>query len=536
MIAAEAIIKCLRREGVEVVFGYPGGAVLPIYEYLRQSNIRHVLTRHEQAAGHSASGYARAAGKTGACIVTSGPGATNLITAVANAYMDSTPIVAITGQVRSGLIGKDVFQEADIIGSTASFTKHSYLIKDAEEIPRIIKEAFHIASTGRPGPVLIDIPVDIQNREIDFECPKEVNIRGYKPNINGHKLQIRKAVEAIKRSKRPLICLGGGVISAKAQKEVEEFIEKGKIPAVHTLMGKGSIKDKNLYYLGLIGSHGSCHCNKALANADVLVLVGARAADRAIRDKSLFSHGATIIHIDIDPAEIGKTLNSMIPVVGDAKNILKQMTQHMEPLDTQEWIQEINSWKKEGDNGSKHSIGVDPRDVMSILSGKVDMNAILTADVGQNQIWAAHNFIIDGDRKFITSGGLGTMGYAIPAAIGAKIGEPNRQAIAVMGDGSFQMSFNELGTLIQENLKILFLMFNNSRLGMVRELQTNARWDTFGIELPNNPDFMKIFEAYGLQGARVKTNDEFKSALDKALISDKSFLIECIVDPNLSTL
>lgn len=536
MRAAEGIIKCLQEEGVEVVFGYPGGAVLPIYESLRQSGIRHVLTRHEQAAGHSASGYARATGKTGVCIVTSGPGATNLITAIANSYMDSTPIVAITGQVRSGLIGKDVFQEADIIGSTASFTKHSYLIKDAEEIPRIIKEAFHIASTGRPGPVLIDIPVDIQSQEIAFKYPEEINIRGYKPNINGHKLQIKKAVEAIKNSKKPLICLGGGVISAKAEREADELIEKGGIPVVHTLMGKGSIKDKSPYYLGLIGSHGNYHCNRALANADVLILIGTRVGDRAIRDQSLFSHGATIIHIDIDPAEIGKNLSSMIPVVGDAKNILDQMAKDMESLDTQAWIREINSWKRERNNDSKHSIGVEPKAVLDILSRKVDMNAVLTADVGQNQIWAAHNFIIDGERKFFTSGGLGTMGYAIPSAIGAKIGMPDRQIIAVMGDGSFQMSFSELGTLIQENLKILFLMFNNRRLGMVRELQTNAHWDTFGIELSHNPDFIKIFEAYGLQGTRVESNDEFKNALDKALTSDKSFIIECIIDPNLSTL
>lgn len=536
MKAAEAIIKCFYEEGVEVVFGYPGGAVLPIYEALRQSNIRHVLVRHEQAAGHSANGYARAMGKTGVCIATSGPGATNLLTAIANAYMDSIPMVVITGQVNSQLIGKDVFQEADIIGSTASFTKHSYLVKDEKEIPMIMKEAFHIAGTGRPGPVLIDIPVDIQSQKISFVYPEEVNIRGYKPNINGHKLQIKKAVEAIKKSKRPLICLGGGVISAKAQIEVRELIEKGRIPVVHTLMGKGSIRDKSPYYLGLIGSHGTYYCNKALANADILILIGTRVGDRAIRDQSISSHGATIIHIDIDPAEIGKNLNSMVPVVGDAKNILKQMIEDMEPLDTEAWIQEINNWKGKMSKDYKHSIGVNPKAVLDILSQTVDKDAVLIADVGQNQIWAAHNFIIDGDRKFFTSGGLGTMGYAIPAAIGAKIGVPDRQVIAVMGDGGFQMSFNELGTLIQENLKILFLMFNNRRLGMVRELQTNAHWGTFGIELSNNPDFIKIFEAYGLQGVRIESNEEFKKALDKAMNSDKSFFIECAVDPNLSTL
>jgi acetolactate synthase-1/2/3 large subunit len=533
---AEAIIRCLHKENVEVIFGYPGGAVIPIYDSLRQSEVKHVLVRHEQAAGHCANGYARAMGKTGVCIGTSGPGATNLITAIANAYMDSIPIVVITGQVNSRLIGKDVFQEADIIGSTASFTKHSYLVKDGEEIPRIMKEAFHIASTGRPGPVIIDIPIDVQNQEIDFEYPKEIDIKGYKPKINGHKLQIRKAIDVIKGSKKPLICIGGGVIAAKAQSEMRQFIHKARIPAIHTLMGKGSIVDESPYYMGLIGSHGYYHSNKALANADVLILIGARAADRAISNKKFFPQEAMIIHIDIDPAEIGKNLNSMIPVVGDAKNIIKQMIDEIEPLDTELWLQEIKSWKKPKSKALKSSHGVDPKFIFYALSETVEKDAILFADVGQNQIWAAHNYIIQGDRKYFTSGGLGTMGYAIPASIGAKVGMPQTRVIAVMGDGGFQMSFNELGTIIQENLNIIFLMFNNNMLGMVKELQINNYKRTYGVELNNNPDFIKIFEAYGLPGKKVKSNEEFKNVLYKAMASEKAFLIECLVEPNLSTL
>ena len=536
MKTSDAIIQCLYEENVEIIFGYPGGAVLPIYESLRKSKIKHILVRHEQAAGHCANGYARATGKIGVCIGTSGPGATNLITAIANAYMDSIPTVIITGQVNSRLMGKDVFQEVDIIGSTASFTKHSYLVKDGEKIPLIMKEAFYIASTGRPGPVLIDIPIDIQSQEIFFQYPDEVDIRGYRPKVNGHKLQIEKAINAIKKSKKPLVCIGGGVITAKAQVEMQQFIDKTGIPAVHTLMGKGCITEESPYYMGLIGSHGHYHANKSLSKADTLVLIGARVADRTISNKMFFPEEATIIHIDIDPAEIGKNLNSMIPVVGDAKNILKQMIEETEPLDTKIWLKEIKSWEKQKNELFKTSFGVDPRYIFNILSKTVEKDAIVFADVGQNQIWAAHNYIIKGDRKFFTSGGLGTMGYAIPASIGAKIGLPQKRVVAVMGDGGFQMSFNELGTIIQEDLNIIFIMFNNSMLGMVRELQVNGDKKIYGVELENNPDFIKIFEAYGISGEKVKANEEFKEALNKAMASKKTFLIECLVEPNLSTL
>lgn len=530
MRVADAIVKCLKDENVDVVFGYPGGAVLPIYESLRKSDIRHVLVRHEQAAGHCANGYSRSTGKTGVCIATSGPGATNMITGIANAYMDSIPIIAITGQVRSSWIGKDVFQEADIFGATESFTKHSYLVREAKDIPRIIKEAFYIANSGRPGPVLIDIPVDIQNHEIELKHSETLDIRGYKPSVQGNIRQIEKAINTIKNSKNPLICIGGGVIAAKAHGEIRKFIEKSKIPAIHTLMGKGGIEDSSPYYAGFIGSYGMDYANKALANADLLILIGTRAGDRAINNNNRFKEEVKIIHIDIDPAEINKNIDSLIPVVGDAKEILINMIDRIGPLDTENWIKQINLWKS---NSSRHCSklkGVTPKYTLSILSDVIEKDAVLTADVGQNQIWAAHNYIIEGERKFLTSGGLGTMGYSIPAAIGAKIGLPNRRVVAVMGDGGFQMSFSELGTVAQENVDIIFLMFNNNKLGLVSELQMNAYRNTYGIELSSNPDFVKIFEAYGLKGRRVSHNDAFKDALMEALNSNSSFLIECIVD------
>jgi len=536
MKAADVIIKCLEKENVKIVFGYPGVPVAPLFEALRKSNIEHILVRHEQAAGHAASGYARATRSIGVCFATSGPGAINLITGIATAYADSIPMIAITGQVRTDLIGKDVFQEADIIGATDSFTKHSYLVKDAKDIPRIMKEAFYIAQTGRPGPVLVDIPLDIQNAELEFEYPKEVNIRGYKPTVNGHKGQIKKAIEKIKESKRPLICAGGGVMSAKAEKELIDFIEKSKIPMVHTLMGKDGIPSKYSYNVGLIGSHGFKHANKAIAKADVLILVGTRVADRATGGSKSFGKVADIIHIDVDPAEIGKNLSALIPVVGDCKKILKDLTDKITEIDTKVWIDEIEGWKKEYAKDRKTFDKVNPQYAFELLSEMIEDDAIVTADVGQNQIWTTHYLDMVGNRRFLASGGLGTMGYSIPASVGCKFAFPNRRVVAVMGDGSFQMSMSELGTIAQNHLNIILLLFNNSNLGMVREYQSSVYKNTYGVSLCENPDFVKLVEAYGFCGKRVNSNSELKGALEEAMASNKTFLIECIVSAEESTL
>jgi acetolactate synthase I/II/III large subunit len=536
MKTAEVIIKCLMEENVEVVFGYPGAAIVPVYEALRKSDIKHVLVRHEQAAGHGASGYARATGKTGVCIVTSGPGATNLITGIATAYMDSIPLVAITGQVRSSLIGKDVFQEADIIGSTASFTKHSYLVKDAKDIPRIIKEAFHIAATGRPGPVLIDIPVDIQNIEIDYNYPESVSIRGYKPTVNGHKGQIKRALDRIKKSKKPLICAGGGIISSGASEELRTFVNKSKIPVVHTLMGKEAIENTSSYYVGLIGTHGNSCANKALSEADVLIFIGTRIADRAIPGANILDKDIDIIHVDIDPAEIGKNVESMIPVVGDAKNILGEFINGIVALDTDSWIEEINEWKEKSVKRYSLESMVNPKYAVKLISDMLEEDSILVTDVGQNQFWSAHNYSIKGSRKFLTSGGLGTMGFSLPAAIGAKVGKPDSKVVAVAGDGGFQMSLPELGTIAQNNLNIIILLFNNSGLGMVREIQRNIYQNCFGVELNANPDFIKLADAYGISGKRVYSNEELDEVFNEAISSGGAYIIECIVDPSESTL
>jgi len=536
MKAAEAIIQCLQEEDVKLVFGYPGVPVGPLYEALRKSDIEHILVRHEQAAGHSASGYARATRSIGVCITSSGPGAINLITGIATAYMDSIPIIAITGQVRTDLIGKDVFQEADIIGATDSFTKHSYLVKDAKDIPRIMKEAFYIAMTGRPGPVLVDIPLDIQNTEIEFEYPEEVNIRGYKPTVNGHKWQIKKAIDKIKNSRKPIICVGGGVMSANAEKELIEFIEKSKIPMVHTLMGKDGIPSKYLYNVGLIGSHGLRYANKAVSEADVLILVGTRVADRATGGCKNFGKAADIIHIDIDPAEIGKNLSALIPVVGDCKKILQDLTDGITEIDTKIWIDEIAGWKKEYVKNRQTNDKVNPQYAFELLSQMIEEDAIVTADVGQNQIWTAHYLDMLGNRRFLTSGGLGTMGYSMPASVGCKLAFPDRRVIAVMGDGSFQMSMFELGTILQNHLNIIILLFNNSNLGMVREYQSNVYKNTYGVSLCENPDFVKLVESYGFCGKRVNSNSELKGAIEDAMASNKTFLIECIVSAEESTL
>jgi acetolactate synthase-1/2/3 large subunit len=540
MTGAQAIIKALELEKVDIIFGYPGAAICPFYDALLESGIKHILTRHEQGAAHAANGYARVTGKTGVCVATSGPGATNLITGIANAYMDSIPIVAITGQVSSELIGRDVFQEVDITGATEPFCKHNYLVKKVSDLPRVIKEAFHIASTGRPGPVLIDIPVDIQTREFNFEYPEEVDVKGYKPTYKGHSMQIKKVAEAVQKAKAPVICAGGGVIIANAAEELVEFAEKCGIPVVTTLMGIGSIPSTHELNMGMLGTHGVYAANHAVHNADLLIIIGARVADRAIGAASKIAEKAKIIHIDIDPAEIGKNIGTSIPVVGDVKYVLGELNSIVKKGSTEKWIETVKKAKQEHplkykDEGDYKT--VKPQYVLSVLSEMAGDNTFVATEVGQNQIWTANYYGFNKPRTFITSGGLGTMGYGLPAAVGVKLGSPESVVLAICGDGSFQMSMQELGTIKQNNLGIKIIIFNNSRLGMVRELQKNRYGCRYSqVFLDENPDFVKLVEAYGFEGERITSNSQVKDALNRMFSNDKPYLLECVVDPEEPTL
>ncbi|HOJ80166.1 MAG TPA: biosynthetic-type acetolactate synthase large subunit [Clostridiales bacterium] len=563
MTGAEAIIKALETENVDTIFGYPGAAISPFYDALLDSNIKHILTRNEQGAAHAANGYARVTGRVGVCVATSGPGATNLITGIANSYMDSVPIVAITGQVRSDMIGTDAFQEADITGATAPFSKHNYLVKKAEELPRIIKEAFHIASTGRQGPVVIDIPVDIQNAVIDFSYPENIEILGYKPTIKGHPGQIRKTASALHAAKRPVICAGGGLITADASGEMLELAERRNIPVVTTLMGIGSIPSDHPLYFGMVGSHGSPTANYVLHHADLVMILGARVGDRAIGAASALEKKAKIIHIDIDPAEIGKNIDVAVPVVGDLKQVLTALLELVEEGGSTEWLetaaevrrkngkrpeQEACGKKTEKDAGTDGKMAedgqvapdtgyVNPKYLLSILSDYLPEDAIVTTEVGQNQIWAANNYKVKKPRTFITSGGLGTMGYGLPSAVGAKVGRPGSTVAVISGDGSFQMSMQELGTMKQYGIDVKIVLFNNRRLGMVRELQLTRHGGRYSqVFLDSNPDFVALAAAYGFRGERISSDAQVREALERMTACSGPYILECMVDPMEPTL
>lgn len=541
---SEAMVRCLEAEGVETIFGYPGATICPFYDALSRSNIRHVLVRTEQNAGHAANGYARMTGKPAVCVVTSGPGATNLITGISTAYMDSIPMVIITGQVVSSLLGSDVFQEVDITGSVEAFIKHSYLIKDPKDIGRIFKEAFYIAGTGRPGPVLIDIPMDVQKMEIDFSYPEKVSIRSYRPSFKGHIGQINKAAAAIAKAKRPLIVAGGGIFISKAEETLRNFVHKTNIPVVTTLMGIGALQPDDACALGMIGMHGVRPANYAVGQADVLILCGARVADRTIPNPEALARHKTIIHMDIDPAEIGKNIGVDIPVVGDIRMILSQLTEAacenglaVDGSRWDEWWEELHHQQKEyrPDHGDRKNY-VNPKLFMNALYQQLPEDAIIVADVGQNQMWAANEFSVKKGR-FLTSGGMGTMGYSLPCAIGAKAACPERTTVSVCGDGSFQMCFMELATECQHNIPVKTVVFTNNRLGMVREHQRVA-WDNnlTAVFLDGSPDFAKLAEAYGIPSARIHLNDQIELAIDSLIHSEGSFLLEVIVDPLESTL
>lgn len=533
MIGADAIVKALTEENVKYVFGYPGVAICPFYNSILNSDIKTVLVRTEQNAAHAASGLARVTGDVGVCAVTSGPGATNLITGIATAFADSIPLVCITGQVNSALLGSDVFQEADITGAVESFVKYSYLIKDVNDIPRVMKEAFHVARTGRKGPVLIDIPIDIQNAEIKkFKYPETVSMRTYKPTVVGNFAQIKKMVKEIEKAKKPLICAGGGVLLSEAEGEIRKFVEEHNIPIVSTMMGIGVMPTKHPLYYGMVGNNGNAYANKAMNESDLLIMVGARVADRAISQPDLVIKNTVLIHIDVDPAEIGKNVGSTIPIVGDAKNIFDQVNNVEFNVDTTEWIAALNDYRNKMPRvRTTNPDFTDPALFIKTLSDKMEDNAVYVADVGQNQIWScAYHEVKNG--KFLTSGGMGTMGYSIPAALGAKLGDPDRQVIAVCGDGSFQMSMMELATIRQQNAIVKIIVIKNSYLGMVREYQHFTYKDNYSVvKLNDYPNLELLSNAYGMNYIKVINNSEIDSKIDDFLSLNNFCIMEVLVDP-----
>ncbi|RKM59004.1 biosynthetic-type acetolactate synthase large subunit [Butyrivibrio sp. XB500-5] len=542
MIGAEAIVKCLEKEKTEYVFGYSGVAIDPFWNKILDTNIKSVLIRTEQNAAHCASGFARISGKTGVCAVTSGPGATNLITGIATAYADSIPLVCITGQVNSDMIGSDVFQEADITGAVESFVKYSYLVRDVADIPRIFKEAFYIASTGRKGPVLIDIPFDIQNAEFPgkFVYPETISMRTYKPTVKGNMVQIKKVIKEVEKAKKPIICVGGGVHLSNATKELRQFAELNNVPVVSTMMGIGVMPTEHPLYFGMVGNNGQSYANKAMNESDLLLMVGARVADRAVNRPDLITENKVMVHIDVDPAEIGKNVGPTIPLVGDIKHIFQDFLEQDDHADDHsEWIATINEYKEAALSKAKKSVKkkayVEPKEFITKLSGAMKNDAVYVADVGQNQMWSCAYHIVKNGR-FITSGGMGTMGYSIPAALGAKLASPKKQIVAVTGDGAFQMSMMELATMRQYGVAVKIVVMKNGYLGMVREHQHFAYNDNYSmVELKGDPDLSLIAAAYGMGYAKVDGSSNLEKELKSFLSDDSSALMEVIVDPKALT-
>lgn len=538
MKAAQAMVQCLEQEGITTVYGYPGAAICPFYDALEQSGIRHILVRQEQMAGHAASGAARMTNRPQVAIATSGPGALNLLPAVATAYADSVPLVVITGQVYTSQIGRDVFQEADVTGAVEPFVKHSYLVRDASRLPQIMKEAFYLAGTGRKGPVLIDVPQDVQEAEIDFSYPDSVDIRAYKPTEEGNHLQVKRAAEALSQAAKPLICVGGGVFSAGAEKPLLELARRLEIPVVSTMMGLSAIPDGDPLFFGMIGMHGVQSANYAVSNCDVLLLVGGRMGDRSVKSPGFLAGSTKIIHIDVDPAEIGKNVNTSLPIVGDARRIVEQLLARPElaSLTHSEWLEELRATRrpllfKESPKGT-----LNPKEFLHLLSRHLPEDSICVADVGQNQIWACNHLPV-GQGRFMTCGGMGTMGYSLPAAEGAKCACPGREVIAICGDGAFQMCFQELGTLCQHDIPVKIVLFNNHYLGMVRELQTKAYGDRrAAVSLEGSPDFTALAQSYGIPAERLESLDHAEEALERMLSARTPYLLECMVDPLEPTL
>ncbi len=540
LTGAQILLEGLRREGVDHIFGYAGATICPAVDVLRDApELGYTLVRTEQNAGHMASGYARVSGKVGVCLVTSGPGATNLITGIATAYMDSIPMVAITGQVPSSLLGRDIFQEVDITGAVTPFTKHNYLVKDAAQLPRIIKEAFLIASTGRPGPVLIDIPIDIQTQVVrDAEFPESVSIRGYKPSVRGNDLQIKRVAEAISKSRQPVICAGGGVWLADARDELVELAERYSIPVVKTMMGLSVLPTDHPLNLGMIGAHGNRCANKALAKSDLLIMVGSRVADRAIISPEEIQRRMATIHIDVDPAEIGKNMQAAIPLVGDVKVILRQLLAlQVPPPDDAQWREQLKEYRRaELERVFPRRDGsVFPGTVLRKLGRLLDDDAVVCVDVGQNQIFAC-KYLPQKHGRLLTSGGLGTMGYALPAAVGVKVALPDRQTVVVCGDGSFQMSMNELAAVRCAGMDLKIVLFRNHVLGLVHQIQkTEPYHGPFGVALDGSPDFAAIAAAYGIPSLTVDDEDKLDETLERFLGTQGSCILICEVHPDVGT-
>ena len=535
MIAADAIVKCLEAEGVEYVFGYPGVAICPFYDSILNTNIKTILVRQEQNAAHEASGYARISGKVGVAVVTSGPGATNLITGIATAFADSIPLVCITGQVDSNLMGSDVFQEVDVSGACESFVKFSYIVRKASDVPRIMKEAFHIASTGRKGPVLIDIPIDVQKAEIrKFAYPESVSIRTYKPTVMGHAVQIKRVIKELQKAKRPIICVGGGVhLSSGAREEVRRFVEEKDIPVVCTMMGLGVLPTNHFLFYGMVGNNGQAYGNRAMNDADMIIMVGARVADRSFSQPDLITENKVLVHIDVDPAEIGKNAGPTIPLA-----------------DHSLWIDKLDGYKDDTQNASRrkrhmysstlteeeiNALTVNPEIFIKRLSRAMKDDAVYVADVGQNQLWSCANCVIKENSRFLTSGGMGTMGYSVPAALGAKLAAPDRQVVAVCGDGGFQMTMMELATMKQYKVPVKIVVLRNNVLGLVRQYQHFTYQDRYSvIDLGDSiPDFRKLADAYGIRYLQIAAVEDMDSGIEDFLSDDEATLLEVIIDPKL---
>jgi acetolactate synthase-1/2/3 large subunit len=529
---ADALLRCLLLENVEYVFGYPGGAVLPIYDSLYGSHLKHILTRHEQGAIHAADGYARASGKPGVVIATSGPGATNLVTGIATAQMDSIPLVVITGNVAQSLIGTDAFQEADITGITLPITKHNYFVRDVLELPRIVKEAFHIATTGRPGPVLIDIPKDVNNAPAPFYYPETVNIRGYNPTVKPNKMQVDRLLAAIAEAKKPVIMAGGGVIASGAESELLALAEKTQIPVICTLMGLASFPGTHPLALGWPGMHGNYTSNQAILNCDLFIGIGNRFDDRITMARTKeFAPNAKIIHIDIDPAEIGKNVDTYIPLVSDVKSVLEAVLPKAVPADTKEWLNQLSEWKEKYPFSYKKNGNLKPQHVIEMIYETTDGEAIITTDVGQHQMWSAQYYKFEHQRSFISSGGLGTMGFGFPAAIGAQLAHPERMVVSISGDGGFQMNLQELAVVAGHNIPVKVVIINNKVLGMVRQWQELFYDNRYSqIDLTHSPDFVKLAEAYGVKGLRAETEEEAAQVWKEALAHKGPVLVEFVVE------
>jgi len=529
---ADALVQLLMNENVDVLFGYPGGAVLPIYDALYDKPIKHVLTRHEQGAIHAAEGYARVTGKPGVVIATSGPGATNLITGITDAMMDSLPLVVITGQVASAVIGSDAFQEADVIGMTSPITKHNYQVRDLQDLPRIVKEAFHIASSGRPGPVVIDVPKNISAQKIELPESVEVHLPGYQPNVSPNPLQIKKLMEAISYSTKPVILAGAGVLHAKASELLVQFAERGRIPVINTLLGLGSFPANHSLFLGMAGMHGTFVANTAICESDLLINIGARFDDRLTGNLKYFAPNAKVVHIDIDPAEIGKNVKTDIPIVSDAREALLKICEgNIVTAGTEEWIQKLQA------DAEKYPLWFDrddeelsPQHVITRIHHYTDGDAIVATDVGQHQMWTAQFYGFEKPHNWITSGGLGTMGFGFPAAIGAQLARPDKKVIAVVGDGGFQMTLQELAVVRELNIPVKIVIVNNQYLGMVRQWQETFYKERYSYsDIQVQPDFVKLAESYGIRGIKVTNEQQLEDAFSTMLLDDEPVLIDCCV-------